>query len=235
MNHKFNNNIIELFPKAYIMEFELSFDPKEIVQKLNTYMSDTPTPSDEAIRIHVDYNNPLAGGIEIADGYSRAGSSHSPFGSILDQKEFSPLQDVLLYCIEEYNKKFNIYSSKIIMTNSWCNVMSQGSTLKFHMHAGSILSGIYYPQLPEGAMNLSIIDPKYMWSLVKSGKEHYPTQTYNLTEKYFKSKDDNRKRKTIPLKEGHLYVFPSWLEHGSTDSNKCDERISISFNTIVKG
>ena len=108
------SNIIEIFPKAYIIEFELSFDPKEIVQKLNTYMSDTPTPSDEAIRIHVDYNNPLAGGIEIADGYSRAGSSHSPFGSILDQKEFEidlPSQNISVegekigFDIEPYRKE----------------------------------------------------------------------------------------------------------------------------------
>ena len=205
-------NIIELFPKEYVMEFELSFDPKEIVQKLNPYMSDTSTSFvEEVTNVQVDYTNPFAGAIEINDDYSGlAGSSHSPFGSILKQKEFLSLKNEILYCTEEYNKKFNICSKTIRVTNSWCNVMPRGSTLKFHMHVGSILSGVYYPLLPEGAIHLSIINP---------------TQS---------SKDDNRERRMIPMKEGHLYIFPSYFEHGSIEPNNCDKRIVISFNTMAK-
>lgn len=212
-------NIIELFPKEYVMEFELSFDPKEIVQKLNPYMSDTTTSFvEEPNNVQVDYTNPLAGGIEINDDCSGlAGSSHSAFGTILKEKEFLSLKDEVLYCTEEYIKKFNICPSKIIkVTNSWCNVMPRGSTLKFHMHVGSLLSGVYYPLLPEDAMHLSILNP------TQSSKSNYPN-----------SKDDIRERRMLPTKEGHLYIFPSYFEHGSIEPNNCDKRISINFNTLA--
>jgi len=205
-------NIIELFPKEYVMEFELSFDPKEIVQKLNPYMSDTTTSFvEEPNNVQVDYTNPFAGAIEIDDNYSgAAGSGHSAFGSILNEKEFLSLKDEILDCTKEYTKRFNICPPKILrVANSWCNVMPRGSTLKFHMHVGSLLTGVYYPLLPEGAMHLSIINPAQS------------------------SKDDNREIKMIPMKEGHLYVFPSHFEHGSYIPNNCDKRIVISFNTIA--
>jgi hypothetical protein len=35
----------------------------------------------------------------------------------------------------------------------------------------------------------------------------------------------------IPIKENHLYLFPSWLEHGSRVNNTDEDRITMSFNT----
>ena len=35
----------------------------------------------------------------------------------------------------------------------------------------------------------------------------------------------------IPIKQDHLYLFPSWLEHGSRVNNTDGERITVSFNT----
>ena len=35
----------------------------------------------------------------------------------------------------------------------------------------------------------------------------------------------------IPIKENHLYLFPSWLEHGSRVNNTDGDRVTMSFNT----
>ena len=35
----------------------------------------------------------------------------------------------------------------------------------------------------------------------------------------------------VPIKENHLYLFPSWLEHGSRVNNTDEDRITVSFNT----
>ena len=37
----------------------------------------------------------------------------------------------------------------------------------------------------------------------------------------------------ISIKEGHLYLFPSWLEHG-VKLNSTTNRIVVSFNTDRK-
>ena len=39
----------------------------------------------------------------------------------------------------------------------------------------------------------------------------------------------------IPIKENHLYLFPSWLEHCVEMNESDDIRISVSFNFIQDG
>ena len=100
--------------------------------------------------------------------------------------------------------------------------MSKGSQLNFHIHNGALFTGIYYPLLPEDATDLVVIDPEQrVRSPVTSQMEEHQLER--------KSKDDNRERKSIHIKEGHAYVFPGWLEHGPLN-NICDKRISINFN-----
>ena len=76
------NNIIEIFPLVYIMEFEISHDPKEIVQKLDLFQTD------------------LTSHKLLVDTDAAASSYESP-QSILNQKEFSSLKDELLCCVKE--------------------------------------------------------------------------------------------------------------------------------------
>ena len=35
----------------------------------------------------------------------------------------------------------------------------------------------------------------------------------------------------VDIKENHLYLFPSWLEHGSRVNNTEEDRVTVSFNT----
>ena len=238
-------NLIEIFPKIKVLEFELSHDPKEIVEKLKKYMSDN-SEFNVTNRVYADSDNSIAGAIERQEKTENfEGSSHSPFGSILNQKEFLSLKNEINYCIKKYNEKYNtdlsrksniIYNQdcygnpaikSMRITNSWFNVMSNGSTLKSHMHEDSHLTGIYYPSFPEGSANLSIVDPKFMLKLVEDGKELKHIQPSNYFDGIL---SDTRERITLPLKEGHLYIFPSWLEHGTTEINKCDNRVAMSFN-----
>ena len=37
----------------------------------------------------------------------------------------------------------------------------------------------------------------------------------------------------MPIKESHLYLFPSWLEHGSRTNNTEHDRWTVSFNTAA--
>ena len=35
--------------------------------------------------------------------------------------------------------------------------------------------------------------------------------------------------------EGALYIFPSWLKHRVAANSSGDDRISVAFNTVLKG
>ena len=198
-----NIRIHQVFPTVKVLEFEISHDPKEVVQKLNPYISDD---------------------LPIHELLTTGTSSYKTLDHILDKKEFSSLKEEILCCVKEYNKRYRVHKKDIKLENSWFNVMTKGSQLTFHIHNGSLLTGTYYPFLPAGSVDLAIIDPENIRSLITSGKsvKHLQEQS--------RLKDDNREKRTIPIKEGHLYVFPSWLEHGTLNNN-CDKRIVISFNT----
>ena len=189
MNHKFDNNTIEIFPSIHIMEFEISLNSKEIVQKLDILQQNFLNSD-----LDWDYDS----GTEPDWRFTTL--AWTPWAKPLHKEEFSSLKNKLLHCLQEYNKRFNVCTGKIEITNSWFKFMEEGIISKFHVHDGSLLSGSYYPLLPEGAANLSVIIPE-------------------------------KERKEIPIKEGHLYVFPSWLEHGVVDINNCDKRVCIGFNT----
>ena len=212
-----NINIHQVFPTVKVLEIEISQDPKEVVQKLNPYLLD------------------LVKHALLSDGYhgelpQKALSTHSSHHQqyILDQKEFSSLKDEILCGVREYDERYGIHKKDIKLENSWFNVMPKGSTLTFHIHNGSLLTGAYYPLLPKGSADLEIIDPEYIRSLITSGK------SLKVLHEKWRSQDDNREKRTIPIKEGHLYVFPSWLEHGTLDNNS-DRRIVIRFNITFSG
>jgi uncharacterized protein (TIGR02466 family) len=213
-----NINIHQVFPMVKVLEFEISYDPKEVVQKLNPYISaDLPTHE-----LLVNSNAVMTS--NDTPWRPTGTSSYKTLENILNQKEFLSLKEEISCCVKEYNKRYRIHKKDIKLENSWFNVMPKDSQLIFHIHNGSLLTGAYYPLLPEGSADLTFIDPEYVRSLITSGKS-----VKGLEEKG-KSKDDNREKRTIPIKEGHAYVFPSWLEHGTLNNN-CDKRIVISFNS----
>ena len=52
-----------------------------------------------------------------------------------------------------------------------------------------------------------------------------------MCELYSTVTEFNAAKTILPVQEGYLFLFPSWLEHG-TNTNTTNERYVISFNTI---
>lgn len=217
-----NIKIHQVFPTVKVLEFKISHDPKDVVQKLNPYILDD-LPTHDLIVASDRVRTSISGEVRTSKG-SVGTSSYMTLDYILDKKEFLSLKEEILCCVEEYNKRYRVHKQDIKLENSWFNVMTKGTQLSFHIHNGSLLTGGYYPFLPAGSADLVIIDPETIRSLITSGKSVRHLQELS------RSKDDNREKRSIPIKEGYLYVFPSWLEHGTLNNN-CDKRIVISFNT----
>lgn len=103
----------------------------------------------------------------------------------------------------------------IQITNSWFNVMGKGQRVKPHRHEVSVISGALYVEAAENSVGLSF---------------HSPLASSRMAEMLLGSNELNENFHTIECKEGQLILFPSWLEH-STEDNKSDRRVVVSFNT----
>jgi len=142
------------------------------------------------------------------------GSTYDPNVSLLDKIEFRPLKKTFEACLKEYKEQIGLKDFQII--NSWFSIMTKNVSLKEHRHTASIVSGAYYPKCPINSVGLTFKNP---------------LEPYKMCELYSRATEFNAVRGTLPVQEGHLYIFPSWLEHG-TNVNTTDERYVISFNTM---
>ena len=96
--------------------------------------------------------------------------------------------------------------------------MNKNGSLKEHRHRTSIISGAYYPKCPITSAGLTFKNP---------------LDPYKMCELGEKETEFNAIKTTLPVQEGYLFLFPSWLEHG-TNTYTTDERCVISFNTWYK-
>mgnify|MGYP003320366239 FL=1 len=101
------------------------------------------------------------------------------------------------------------------LADSWCNIQGKGSTLGFHNHPNSVISGIIFLKADENSSKLVFQNPLDPMSPTAVSPHR---ETYELTPK-----------------TGLLAMWPSYLMHGSGPSiNQSDERIVLSFNTYWK-
>lgn len=106
----------------------------------------------------------------------------------------------------------------------WSIVNGPGSFNKSHVHPGSIWSGVYYVQAPEGSGNISFTDPRTPNIMLKP-----------RFEKGKKRKQECMTKISITPTAGKMIFFPSWLYHAvdvnlSEEAGEAAERVIISFN-----
>ena len=140
----------------------------------------------------------------------------------------SRLKEIKQFCdiqIQGYIEEV-IYPKKkdlgMYITQSWLNINKPGGFHHEHRHSNSILSGVFYISAQEGD-SICFIDPNADLKDVITF-EHRDWNAWNSVTTYF------------PVSEGELVIFPSWLRHSvPPNENATKDRISLSFNTFVKG
>ena len=108
------------------------------------------------------------------------------------------------------------------ITQSWLNITKPGEHHHEHSHANSIISGVFYISTEEDD-KITFTDPNIkLKSLIKFEQEEY--NIWNSGIWFF------------PSVTNELMLFPSWLNHKvDTNEKATTDRISISFNTFVRG
>ena len=170
--------------------------------KLNAFQTD----------IHAQYDFLKGGPIErliksikkedLTDHNALVGNAKSTFAPNID---FLSNHNSVKHRIEE-----KLFYPNLEINKSWVNVQGENSTLNFHRHPDSIISGIIFLQVDDKSSKLYFQNPNNI---------------------YVKCDDDM----CITPEPGLLLMWPSWLAHGSgDDTNMSTERIVVSFNTYFR-
>jgi len=150
------------------------------------------------------------------------GNMTSTDSYVLKHKGLSKLYDELNDSLNNYFRQ--VYNAKddvsLYITQSWINYTKEFQYHHKHLHPNSILSGIVYLDVDEN--NDRILFYK-----------HEDTSNINIPHKEWNRY--NSASWWLPAKTGTVYIFPSTLTHMVETKKENNLRVSLSFNTFVKG
>ena len=129
--------------------------------------------------------------------------------------------ETLKKIITDSLSNFEPMSEKVSMfVEGWKNINEPGNFNVRHNHPRSDLSGVLWIKTPKNSGNIVFTSPHFFnrYQEIDSYTDEFKYNSNSYISYYF-----------IP-KEGHILIFPSFLEH-EVEINKSDEdRISYSFN-----
>lgn len=107
---------------------------------------------------------------------------------------------------------------KIIIENSWLNIMEKDVQHGHHCHPGYKISGCYYFRVNAEQGGISFTNPNALMSACE-----FPQGLMcpHITD-------------IIPT-DGDIILFPSWLTHSTRKNKSTEDRISVAFNIDFHG
>ena len=151
-------------------------------------------------------------------GNSTSNNAYIFYGKLGKIKQFCE-QQIKIYVNETINPKEEL---DFYITQSWLNITKPGEYHHEHSHANSIISGVFYISTEEDD-KFAVADPNFK---IKDILKFEP-KMFNMW---------NSNNWIFPVNNNELILFPSWLDHGVNPNKEATtDRISLSFNTFVKG
>ena len=156
---------------------------------------------------------------------------HENEGNIISSEtylfnECSELDSLKKFCLDGVKNFVNKClktpnNIEFYITQSWLNYTSKGQYHHRHAHPNSIISGVFYFKANPEVDAINFYKP-----LKEHSTLYLPVESwdwYNSDSWYF------------PVKTGDLIIFPSNLTHDVSVTSGDDVRISLAFNTFVRG
>lgn len=134
--------------------------------------------------------------------------------------EFEEMNLRILKVCQSIAESQNFKPNLIYQHEAWVNISPPGASNKIHYHANCHFSGVYYISLqaPECG-SIFFRDPR-----VASRMLTYPAS---------KETEFTADEVLMRPKEGQMYVFPGWLEHGVEVNQSDRDRVSIAFTVLT--
>ena len=152
------------------------------------------------------------------------GNSYSKNNYVLDSPELKNLKEfcnknLLIFFYDRFKVRKDI---EIYITQSWINFNQKNTSHHIHKHVNSILSSVLFIK-GETCPIIFYNSERNLFGNLLSNDDFTAPNEDNTSQVYFNNKN------------GQLFLFPSTLMH-SVAKNKSDvERISLSFNTFIRG
>ena len=108
---------------------------------------------------------------------------------------------------------------ELMFGNFWININGKHDYNLLHDHQKSILSGVYYVEVPEDNMGDLVLVRGDNAEYFFTGHEYEVTMANSPTA-------------TKKAVESTFYLFPSWTKHYVERNESDKERISIAFNLV---
>jgi uncharacterized protein (TIGR02466 family) len=152
--------------------------------------------------------------------YHNGYSSYSSLDQLhLTSPNFGELEKLLRPHVRRFVKalKLDLRGQPLTMTTCWANAMGQGTHHTLHTHPLSVISGVYYVNMPKGSSPFKIEDPRMGFLMAAPPRlASAPAREQNYI--------------TIQSKPGDIILFESWMRHEVPPHRGSRPRISISFN-----
>jgi uncharacterized protein (TIGR02466 family) len=148
------------------------------------------------------------------------GNLRSESGYIFEYPLFVELKKTINEHIKEYvnivypNSNLNVY-----ITQSWANYTEPNEYHHKHSHPNSFISGVFYVNAIKNE------------DMIKFYKDLPPIYQINHNQ----PNNYNSQDVAILVETGDLVLFPSNFQHNVPPTTSKETRISISFNTFIRG
>lgn len=153
--------------------------------------------------------------------HKNVGNSASDNNYILNNKELKHLKQELDFIVVDYYKKIislNDNASPYI-TQSWLNWTTENEFHHRHSHPNSIVSGVLYINADENYDKIDFFNTRY--------------EEFHIKEK--ETNVFNGKNASLKVSNGLVVLFPSYVQHAVNIKQGNNVRVSLAFNTFIKG
>jgi uncharacterized protein (TIGR02466 family) len=148
------------------------------------------------------------------------GNLRSESGYIFEYSLFAELKKTINDHIKEYvNILYPNTNIDVYITQSWANYTEPNQYHHKHSHPNSFISGVFY---------VNAIKNEDMINFYKDSLPIYQIN-HNQSNNY------NSNDVVIFIESGDLILFPSTFTHSVPPTTSKETRISISFNTFIRG
>jgi uncharacterized protein (TIGR02466 family) len=148
------------------------------------------------------------------------GNLRSKSGYIFEYPLFAELKKTINEHIKEYvNIVYPNSNIDVYITQSWANYTEPNQYHHKHSHPNSFISGVFYVNAIKNE------------DMIKFYKDLPPVFQIN----YSQANNYNSGNVAILVETGDLVLFPSNFTHNVPPTTSKETRISVSFNTFIKG
>ena len=129
-------------------------------------------------------------------------------------------------CLDFLRKVIKVKDNvEFYFLNSWIIKLAEEGIQDVHHHANSLISGVYYIDVPESEGNL----------VFNKNSMHVNTFFSNINFEYNEGNEINCSTYKLKTHNGLLVLFPSHVAHHTTKNLSSNFRYSLAFNIFCRG